>query len=62
MFTEQELTNLNLLITAGAKVISQDKPLNESVMIQNTGLQLIEKIKQLSEPERIGPENPENLG
>ncbi len=62
MFTEQELANLNLLITAGAKVISDDKPLKASVEIQVTALELIEKIKQLNEPERIGPENPENLG
>ena len=44
MFTEEEKKNLTVLIEVGAKSLSQDKPLRESLAIQSVAVTLIERI------------------
>lgn len=49
MLSQEELKNLTVLIEVGAKAVSQDKGLQESAAIQNTALQLLQKIHKAHE-------------
>ena len=51
MFTPDELKNLEVLISVGAKAISAEKPLSESAAIQNVALAQLQKIQNLSKDE-----------
>lgn len=42
--TKEELQNLLVLIEIGAKSLSQDKSLRESLQIQNTAVLLMDKL------------------
>jgi hypothetical protein len=55
-FTPAELKDLTTLCELGAKIMSQDKPLQESAHIQNTALTLIRKLNQINDKP---PEIPE---
>lgn len=44
MFTPDEIKNLNVLISVGAKAVSADKSLQESAAIQATAVALLEKL------------------
>ena len=46
MFSAEEIKNLNVLISVGAKAVSADKPLNESAAIQATAVELLEKLNK----------------
>jgi hypothetical protein len=48
--TEQDIINLKVFIEVGAKALSQDKPLKESLVIQSTAVQLLDKLEALRIP------------
>ena len=50
MFSPEEIKNLNVLVSVGAKAVSADKPLNESAAIQATAVALLEKLNKPEEP------------
>ena len=51
MLNKEEMNNLRVLVETGAKAISHDKPLTESVEIQNTAVELLKKIEADNQPE-----------
>jgi hypothetical protein len=54
--TPAELKDISTLCELGAKIMSQDKPLQESARIQTTALTLIGKLNQINDKP---PEIPE---
>ena len=51
MLNKEEMNNLRVLVETGAKAISHDKSLTESVEIQNTAVELLKNIKADNQPE-----------
>jgi hypothetical protein len=51
MLNKEEMNNLRALVETGAKAISHDKSLTESVQIQNTAVELLKKIEADNQPE-----------
>jgi hypothetical protein len=51
MLAKEEMNNLRVLVETGAKAISHDKPLAESVEIQKTAVELLKKIEAANQPE-----------
>jgi hypothetical protein len=51
MLNKEEMNNLRVLVETGAKAISHDKSLTESVEIQNTAVELLKKIEADNQPE-----------
>jgi len=51
MLTKEEMNNLRVLVETGAKAISHDKSLTESVAIQTTAVELLKKIETDNQPE-----------
>ena len=56
IFTPAQLKDIVTLCELGAKVMSQEKPLAESANIQNTALNLLQKLHKAHEQK---PEEPE---
>lgn len=46
LLTDVELKNLTTLVEVGAKAVSSEKGLQESAAIQNTALQLLQKLHE----------------
>jgi len=51
MLSKEEMSNLRVLVETGAKAISHDKSLTESVAIQTTAVELLKKIETDTKPE-----------
>jgi hypothetical protein len=53
MLTPEDLKNLNVLVSVGAKAFSAEKPLQESATIQAVAVALLEKLEKLVPSEKV---------
>lgn len=58
ILTPDDLKNLNTLISVGAKTLTADKMLQESVMIQNIALTLLQKLEHMND--KLAEDVPES--